>query len=317
MPRHSKPRAGSLAYWPRKRAKRIYPRVTAYPETEKAKVLGFAAYKAGMTHVILFDNRKDSLTSGQEISVPITVLDCPPLKILGIRAYRETTKGLKVSTEMWTKDLPKELKRKLKIIPKNEKLPEEASRIALIVSTQPLLSAMGKKTPEVFEIGVGGKDSKEKIDFAKNLLGKEISIKDVMKEGELVDTIAITKGKGMAGPVKRFGVKTQSRRTAQKDRHVGSIGSQTPGRVRWMVAMAGQLGFQKRTEINKRILKIGEKGEEVTPKGGFNRYGIIKGNYMLVEGSVPGPTKRLIMLRLPIRPGRVKLIVPEIREVVK
>lgn len=318
MPRYNKPRAGSLAYWPRKRAKRIYPDMVVYPEVEKAKVLGFAAYKAGMTHAILFDNRKDSLTFGQEISVPITVLDCPPLKVLGIRAYRETTKGLKVLTEAWTKDLSKDLKRKLKATSKKEELPEEKiSKLRLIVSTQPRLSAIGKKTPEVFEIGMGGKDTKEKLDFAKGLLGKEISIKDVVREGELIDVIAITKGKGTAGPVKRFGVKIQSRRTAQKDRHVGSIGSQTPGRIRWTVAMAGQLGFQKRTEINKRILKIGEKGEEVTPKSGFNRYGVIKGNYLLVEGSVPGPKKRLIMLRLPIRPGKVKLIVPEIREVIK
>jgi len=318
MPRHTKPRAGSLAFWPRKRAKRIYPRLTIYPEADKAKIVGFAAYKAGMTHAILLDNKKGSPTFGEEIAVPVTVLDCPPLKVLGLRTYEETTKGLKVLTELWTKDLPKDLKRKVRIVPKKEEIPEEKiSRARLIVSTQPRLAGVGKKRPEVFEIEIGGRDAKEKINFAKNLLGKEINVKDVVREGELMDIIAITKGKGTAGPVKRFGIKIQTRKAAQKRRHVGSIGPQSPGRVRRTTAMAGQLGLQRRTEINKRILKIGEKGEEITPKGGFKRYGIIKGNYLFVEGSVPGPKKRLIMLRPSIRPGKTKLILPEIKEVVK
>jgi large subunit ribosomal protein L3 len=324
MPEVRKPRAGSLAFWPRKRARRIYPALTTYPETEKVKILGFAGYKAGMLHAILIDNRKGSPTFGQEISVPVTVLDCPPLKVLGIRAYQQTTKGLKVFTEALTKELPKYLERKIKLknLKTEEKLKqiesnlEKISRLRLIVSTQPKLSGIGKKTPEVFEIEIGGKDSKEKFEFAKKFLGKEVSAKDFAREGELVDIIAVTKGKGTAGPVKRFGVKIQSRHAKQKRRHVGSLGQERPGKVRWTLPMAGQLGFQTRTELNKRILKIGEKGDEITPKGGFIRYGAIKSNYLLVEGSVPGPKKRLILLRPAIR-AKVKLLIPEIKEIVK
>jgi large subunit ribosomal protein L3 len=321
MVKEGKPRRGSLAFYPRKRARRIYPSIKTYPEVEKAKLLAFAGYKAGMAQAIIVDNRKDSPTFGQEISVPVTIIDCPPLKVVGIRAYEKTKKGLKVFTEAWTKNLPKDLERKTKVKQKEENLKkieenlEKISKLRLIVCTQPRLSGLKKKKPEVFEIEVGGKDLKEKFEFAKSLLGKEINIKDFAREGELVDVIAVTKGKGFAGPVERFGVKIQVRHAKKKLRHVGSLGSQVPRRVRWTVPQAGQLGFQIRTELNKRILKIGESGKEVTPKGGFTRYGIITSNYVVIEGSVPGPKKRLIMLRHAIRPGKVKFLPVEVKEV--
>jgi len=321
MVKKSKPRAGSLAFYPRKRAERIYPAISTYPKVEKAKLLVFAGYKASMLHAIILDNKKGSPTFGQEISVSVTVLDCPPLKVLAIRVYEKTTKGLKVLSETWAKELPKDLKRKVKIVPKEnlakiEKNFEKVSRLRLIVSTQPRLSGIGKKRPEIFEIEIGGKDVKEKLEFAKSLLGKEINARDVIREGELVDVISISKGKGTAGPVKRFGVKIQRRKAHGKERHVGSLGPEHPSHVRWTVAQAGQLGFQRRTEYNKRVLKIGE-GEEITPKGGFVRYGKVKSNYILVEGSIPGAKKRLVMLRQAIRPGKIKFLVPEVREIIK
>lgn len=321
MPEIKKPRRGSLGFYPRVRARRIYPSISRYPETEKPKVLAFAGYKAGMSHTILLDNRKGSPTFGQEISVPVTILDCPPLKAVGIRAYQSTIAGLKVLAETWSKELPKELARKVKVknvkeIGSIENSSQKISNLRLIVSTQPRHAGIGKKTPEVFEIEIGGKDIKEKLEFAKQFLGKEINASEVIKEGELVDVVAVSKGKGTAGPVKRFGVKIQVRHAKKKLRHVGSLGQERPGKVRPTVPMAGQLGMQRRTELNKRVLKIGE-GKELTPKSGFVRYGIIKGNYVLLEGSVPGPKKRLVLLRPAIRPSKLKLLVPEIREIVK
>ncbi|MEM5766508.1 MAG: 50S ribosomal protein L3 [Candidatus Aenigmatarchaeota archaeon] len=323
MPVIKRPRKGSQAFYPRKRAKRIYPAISTYPETEKPKLLDFAGYKVGMTNVVLLDNVKDSPTFGQEIVAPATVLECPPLKVVGIRAYRLTTKGLKVLAEAWSKDLPKGTERKTKIRPNEENLEkmekslDKISRLRLIVVTQPKSSGLGKKKPEIFEVEVGGREIKEKFDFARQILGKELKASDVFRQGEYVDVIAVTKGKGTAGPVERFGVFIQSRHAKEKRRHVGTLGQEQPGKVRHTVPMAGQLGFQTRTELNKRILKIGEKGEEVTPKGGFKNYGIVKSNYLLLEGSVPGPKKRLIRLRAAIRPPKVKFLVPEIKEILK
>ncbi|MEM7826093.1 MAG: 50S ribosomal protein L3, partial [Candidatus Aenigmatarchaeota archaeon] len=255
---------------------------------------------------------------------PATILDCPPLKVLGLRAYTLTPKGLKVFTEFWCENLPKEIERKTKAKPsKQEKISEieknleKISKLRLIVATQPRISGLRKKKPEIFEIEVGGKDIREKFEFAKQFLGKEIKASDVFRQGEFVDVIAVTKGKGTQGPVKRFGVVIQPRKAKEKRRHVGTLGQEQPGKVRPTVPMAGQMGFQTRTEFNKRILKIGEDGKEITPSSGFNRYGVIKSNYILIEGSVPGPKKRLVRLRTAIRPPKARFIVPEIKEVVK
>jgi len=323
MPKIKRPRRGTFAFYPKKRAKRIYPAVSTYPETEKPKILDFAGYKAGMTHAMLLDNIKGSPTFGQEIFTPVTILDCPPSKVVGLRAYKSTTKGLQVLAEVWAKELPKGIERKAKAKGSEEKIGEieknleKISRLRLIVATQPRASGLRKKTPEIFEFEVGGKDTKEKFEFAKQILGKEIKASDVFKQGEYIDVISVSKGKGTVGPVKRFGIFVQSRHAKEKRRHVGSLGQEEPGKVRHTVPMAGQLGFQTRTELNKRILSMGERGEEITPKSGFNRYGVVTGNYLLLEGSVPGPKKRLIRLRAAIRPPKVKMIVPEIREIVK
>lgn len=322
MPEVRRPRKGSKAFYPRKRARRIYPALTVYPQTEKVKVLGFAGYKVGMLHAIVQDTNKNSPTFGQEISIPVTILECPPLRVLGIRAYVSTTSGLKTLTEVWTKDLPKNLTRKMKIgkldetkIAELETNLQKISRIRLIVATQPELSGLRKRTPEIFELEVGGKDATEKMNFSRQFLGKEIKIDEVVRAGEFVDVIAVTKGKGTAGPVKRFGVKIQSRHAKQKRRHVGALGAQVPRRVKWTAPMAGQLGFQTRTELNKRVLKISD-AKEVLPAGGFVRYGITRSNVLLVEGSIPGPKKRLVLIRPAIR-SQQKIFVPEIRELVK
>lgn len=204
MPGIKKPRYGSLGYSPRIRAARIYPALTTYHAEDKPKVMGFAGYKAAMLHAIVVDSKKTSITSGQEISIPITVLECPPLKAIGIRAYQNTVAGLKVFTDALAKDLPKELERKIIIagfktdekLADMEKNLEKISKIRMIVCTQPRLSGIEKKTPEIFELEVGGKDIKDVFNFAKALIGKNITAKDVTNEGELVDVLAVTKGKG-------------------------------------------------------------------------------------------------------------------------
>jgi len=355
MPARRKPRAGSLQFYPRKRAKRIYPRMNTYPsidesKLDKPKLLAFAGYKAGMLQILRKDTTKGSPTFGDDIVVPATVLDCPPVVAVGVRAYTSSPSGLSIITEAWADKLPKgfELKRKSVKTTKTKKTTaktkkkekkegkekagasvqfakmkkesENISSLRLIVATQPKLVGFGKKTTDVFEIEIVGKSTEDKLKFAQEILGKGVKATDVLREGELVDTIAITKGKGTAGPVKRFGVTIQTRHAKGKRRHVGSLGQEQPGRVRWTVPMAGQLGFQQRTEHNKRVLKINDSpdaGKEITPDSGFKSYGAIKGPYIILEGSVPGPRRRLIFLRAAIRPGRGKFVLPEIKEIVK
>ncbi len=314
MSKMTKPRAGSLAFSPRVRARRIYPRITSWPESTETKPLAFAGYKAGMTHIIAVDKYKNSPTYEQKVSIPVTIVEVPPITVFGVRAYAKTPYGRKVLTEVWADNLDNNLKRRVKT-PKSKKsdfsvlenIIDQISEIRLLVHTNPPF----KKTPEVFEIKVGG-DPKSALEYAKEKLGKQITINDVFKEGDYVDAIAVTKGKGIQGPVYRWGIKIQYRKAHGFRRHVGALGPWHPTKTMWRIPQAGQTGFHVRTEINKRIIKIGNNGSDVNPIGGIPHYGLVKGSYILVKGSLPGPKKRLIIFRQALRPPKVQGVLPEL-----
>jgi large subunit ribosomal protein L3 len=166
------------------------------------------------------------------------------------------------------------------------------------------LASVPKKKPDLLEIKVGGGTIREQFEYVKKILGKIVSAEDTFKEGQYVDVVAITKGKGIQGPVKRWGVRTLQHKSRKTERGVGTLGPIGKKRVIYSVPRAGQMGYHQRTEYNKRIIKIGKDGKEVTPKGGFLHYGIVKGTYILLIGSIPGPAKRLIRLRYPARPPK-------------
>ncbi len=310
MPRRTAPRRGSLAFYPRKRAKRIVPRFRKWPQVDDTIPLGFYGYKAGMTHILYTDARKRTPTSGREVFSPVTVIETPPIFVYGIRFYGTDHLGRKKTlTEVWAEKLPKHLKRRITLPDKVEHSIENVSLdgvvdVRLLISTQPWLIKL-KKTPDVAEIAIGGKNVEEKFNFAKEKLGKEIRVSEVLKEGEWIDVKAVTKGKGFQGVVKRFGVFEFGHKKEKTKRAVGSIGPWHPPKVMWTIPRAGQMGFHTRTEYNKYIFIIGN-GEEkpITPKGGFLRYGEVKSDYVVVKGSVPGPAKRIIGMRKAIRPPR-------------
>ncbi|MDI6721107.1 MAG: 50S ribosomal protein L3 [Candidatus Aenigmarchaeota archaeon] len=304
MPHRNRPRRGTLQFWPRKRARRIYPRIRYWPESKEAKPLGFAGWKAGMTHVQAVDTNSKSPTYGKIVTRPVTVLDAPSLFVCGFRAYKKTGSGMKCVGEKWAPGIPKDLHIEKKTRPA-KKIPEikDYDDITLLAATQPEKSGMHKTKPEFFELGLGGDKisaSLQKIGYAESVLGKEISAKDVFKPGEFVDASAVTKGFGYTGPVKRFNIRIQTRKDKQMHRHVGSIGSTVPRKVDWRVPQAGQHGFHSRTEFNKRIMMIDDDPKKIIPSGGFVGYGILK-SFMLIEGSVPGPRKRLVRLRKAFR----------------
>jgi len=323
-----RPRRGSLAFSPRKRARSVVPRIKKWPKDSEVRMLGFAGYKAGMTHILMIDD-SPGLTKGKEIFVPVTIVEVPPLFVYGIRAYRQGYLGLETATEVWFYDLNDNVKRRIKTLPKNydeeafnEKLGQleemvengEIVDVRLLVHTQPWLIKL-KKKPEVMEYAIGG-ELRAKFDYAKEKIGKEIRASEVLHEGELLDVIAVTKGKGTQGPVKRWGIKVQFHKAqrAGKGRHVGNLGPWHPARVMWTVPQAGQMGFHHRTEFNKRLIAIGENGKlkldgneiEITPKGGFPHYGVVRSDFLMIEGSVPGSFKRIIRVRPAIRPPKKK-----------
>ncbi|MDI3497663.1 50S ribosomal protein L3 [Archaeoglobus sp.] len=313
--KYHRPRRGSLAFSPRKRAKSIVPRIRAWPECDRVRMQGFAGYKAGMTHVVMIDDRKNSPTYGEEVVVPVTVIETPPMKVAAVRVYKKTQYGMQIAAEVWSNNLDDFLDRRLNL-PKKEPDVEKlkaavengASEVRVVTYTQPyLITGVPKKVPDVMEHRIGG-NVEEALDYAISKLGKEISVSEVFDEGAIIDVIAVTKGKGFQGPVKRWGVITLDAKHARSSKHrrVGNLGPWNPHHVRWTVPQAGQMGFHQRTEYNKRLIKIGENGEEITPKGGFLHYGVIRTQYVLVTGSVPGPVKRLIRMRDAIRPPKAQ-----------
>jgi len=167
--------------------------------------------------------------------------------------------------------------------------------IRLIVQTQPSLTGIGKKRPEIFEISIGGNEIKAKADYAKNAVGKDIRISEVFSEGQLVDTHSITKGKGTQGPVKRFGVPLRQHKAEKTKRGPATLGPWHPHHGNYRVAHAGKMGYHQRMQLNKWIMKISDD-KKINPKGGWLSYGAVKSEYILVKGSVDGPRKRLIRM---------------------
>jgi len=309
------PKRGSLAYLPRGRASRPIGRIRFWPSVDGGPtLLGFAGYKAGMTHIFMVEDKVGSPNYGKEVAYPVTIIDAPPIIVCAVRAYTKSPYGLKTLTEAWAENLPDDIKRIPGLKPNSnleedlKEIEENLDKVAefrLITATQPKLAGVPKKKPDIMEIKVDGGTMRDQFEYVKGLLGKTVSASQVFKEGQYIDVVAITKGKGFQGPVKRWGVRILQHKARKTKRGVATLGPWHPSRVLYTVPRAGQMGYHQRTEYNKRILKIGKDGSEINPKGGFLRYGLVRGEYIVVQGSVPGPAKRLIRLRYPARPPKV------------
>jgi len=316
MAKGHRPRRGSLAFSPRKRAQSPIPRYRSWPVSDAGiKIQDFAGYKVGMTHVVIIDDTKNSLTEGLEITVPVTVIETPAIRVAAIRAYGKDTVGERALAEAWTKELDTSLAQTIKVpvkhdtnaaLGKIEQLMNEGkvSDIRVVTYTLPKsITGVPKKNADIMETGISGANSKDKYEYAKSILGKEVRISDVFKGGSLVDVAAITIGKGTQGPVKRWGIMLMKGKHSRQGslRQIGTLGPFRPAHVNWRVPQMGQTGFHQRTECNKRIFKIGTNPEEINPVGGFTNFGLVRNDYVLIKGSVPGPSKRLIRLREPTR----------------
>jgi len=309
------PRHGSLAYLPRKRAERTQARTRFWPEvdTETPRLLGFTGYKAGMTHVFTIEDRKRSPDFGKEVVRAATILETPPILICATRVYCKTTNGLQALAEAWMKDPPDDLERVF-TLPDNfnaeealKKLEEDLPKVVkvrVVAITQPKQSSVPKKKPDIAEIEISGGTIQQRFEFAKNLLGKTVTPAEIFKEGQYIDIASISTGKGFQGPVKRWGVTILQAKGRKTKRGIATLGPWNPHHVMYSIARAGQMGYHQRTEYNKRILKIGKDGKEITPKGGFLRYGEVHGPYVLLAGSIAGTEKRAIRMRYPARPPR-------------
>lgn len=313
--KYSRPRHGSLAFLPRGRARSLLPRVKHWPDGREG-ALGFVAYKVGMTTVHYVDNTPGSPTQGSEITKACTVLAAPPLKVVGVALYGESDGKLVDLGKVWASNAPDDIKRRnptFKPVPtvdNIEKIKDKVSEVRLVVATQPKLVGAGK-TPNLLEIKMGGPVNAA-LERAQQLLGYEMRVSEIFREGEFVDVIGVTKGKGFQGVVKRYGVSILQRKSRKTRRGVAAIGPWNPHYVMYTVPRSGQMGYHRRTEFNKRILKISSDPSSINPASGWHKFGLIKTDYVVIEGSVAGTPMRPLILRTPARPPK-HLEPPEIR----
>ena len=104
------PRQGHLGYMPKRRTKHTKGTIKSYPKDDKSKpvhLTAFMGYKAGMTHVArYFEKREGKKTIKKDVVEPVTVVECPPVKIVGVKGYIETPRGLSALTTVWAQTIP-------------------------------------------------------------------------------------------------------------------------------------------------------------------------------------------------------------------
>ncbi|KAG8903135.1 60S ribosomal protein L3 [Tulasnella sp. 403] len=335
--KYEAPRHGSLGFLPRKRATRHRGRIKAFPKDDPSKPVHLTAhmgFKAGMTHIVRDLDRPGSKMHKREIVESVTVVETPPMMVVGVVGYCETAHGLRTLTTVWADHLSDELKRRFyknwycskkkaftKYAKKHaedakstefelERIRKHCTVVRVLAHTQVHLTTVKQRKAQLGEIQLNGGTIAEKVDFAHKLFEKPVAFKDVFEQDEVVDIISVTKGHGFEGVTHRWGTKKLPRKTHKGLRKVACIGAWHPSKVMYSVARAGQNGFHHRTERNKKIYRLGagdDKGnattesditdKTITPMGGFPHYGTVKNDWVMLKGTIAGPRKRIITIR--------------------
>jgi large subunit ribosomal protein L3 len=301
-------RRGSLEFRPHRRAQNILPRMRTWPRLAMPAFSSLLAFKAGMTHVSIIDD-SESPSKGQEITRAATILAFPRTLIYGIKLYKKNYIYNQSSIVVYDKSLAHKAgikNAKNTSLEEVKKKIDEFTDVTALALADPSNLKIGIKRQIRFEIPIGGETPEQKLVFLENWFGKEIKPSDVLSTGEFLDVSGISKSKGWQGVVKRFGVAKQFHKATGKIRHVGTLGAWHPPKVLFTVSQAGQMGFNYRTELNKKILKMGseQEADSINARGGFLNFGNIRGDFILIDGSIPGPAKRLVRVRKAVRAKR-------------
>merc|ERR1712224_899265 len=341
----SAPRHGSMGFYPKKRAKRHRGKVKAFPKDDAKKpvhLTSFLGFKAGMTHIVREVDRPGSKGGAREIVEAVTVIETPPLVCVGMVGYIETPRGLRALKTIWAEHINVECKRRFyknwskskkkaftkaclkwkdevgkKEIEKDlNQIKKYCQVVRVICHTQQQLLRRRQKKAHIMEIQLNGGTIADKVNFAREHFEKKVPIKSVFGKDEMIDVIGVTKGKGFKGVTSRWHTKKLPRKTHRGLRKVACIGVWHPSRLSFTVARAGQNGYHHRTELNKKIYRIGKAGDKssattptdltvksITPLGGFPHYGVVTNDWLLIKGGVVGTKRRVLTLRKSMRPN--------------
>jgi len=338
------PRHGSLGFLPRKRTKHHFGKIKSFPKDDPSQachLTAFMGYKAGMTHIVRNLQNPDSKLHNKDIVEAVTIIECPPLIAVGFVGYVETPRGLRALTTVWAAHLTDEVRRRfyknwykskqkaftkysanVKADPnviqtQMERAKKYCQVIRLIAHTQISKVRIGQKKAHIKEIQINGGSVADKVDYCYNLFENPIKVSDVFAMNEMIDIIGVTKGRGVDGVVTRWGVTRLPRKTHRGLRKVACIGAWHPARVQFQVPRAGQNGYHHRTEINKKIYRVGDAlckdkfnacteadltEKNITPVGGFPHYGVVNEDWIMVKGGCVGTKRRPLTLRKSLLP---------------
>jgi len=353
------PRHGSMGFYPKKRCMRFRPKVKAFPKDDPSKpvhLTAFLSYKAGMTHIVRVADRPGSKINKKEVVEGVTILDAPPMVVIGLVGYAKTPHGLRPFKTVFAEHIGDEARRRFyrnwnaskkkafknyakkwaddsakKLIKRDiANIKEVCSVVNVIAHTQTkLLTHIKCKKAHVMEIRVNGGTIPEKVDWCLDHFEKQVPVGEVFSKDEMIDVVGVTRGHGYKGVTSRWHTKKLPRKTHKGLRKVACIGAWHPSRVQYTVARAGQKGFHHRTEMNKKIYRVGAgihtidgkviknnastdhdlTNKSINPMGGFVRYGLVRNDFIMIKGGCVGPKKRPIALRksLHVQTKRVAL----------
>jgi len=195
-----------------------------------------------------------------------------------------------------------------------ERIKKYCTVVRVLAHSQLSKTGLQQKKAHLIEIQVNGGSVAEKVDWCKDNFEKPLSVGSVFEKDECIDICGVSKGHGVEGVIKRWGVTKLPRKTHRGLRKVACIGAWHPSEVMFSVARAGQRGLHRRTMQNLKIYRIANGADEdsgstpfditkksITPIGGFPHYGIVKNDFVMLKGSVVGPKKRNVILRKALR----------------
>ncbi|XP_050823239.1 60S ribosomal protein L3-like isoform X3 [Gopherus flavomarginatus] len=296
-----------------------------------------------MTHILREVHRPGMKLSKREEVEAVTIVETPPLVVVGLVGYIDTPRGLRNFRTIFAEHLSDECRRRFyKNWHKSKKkaftkyckkwqdkdgkkqlekdfaaMKKYCKVIRVIVHTQMKLLPLRQKKAHVMEIQLNGGTVADKVDWAHEKLEKQVSVHAVFSQNEMIDVIGVTKGRGMKGVTSRWHAKKLPRKTHKGLRKVACIGAWHPARVGYSIARAGQKGYHHRTELNKKIYRIGRgihvqdgkivknnaatnydvTEKTITPLGGFPHYGAVNNDFVMLKGCVMGTKKRVLTLR--------------------
>jgi large subunit ribosomal protein L3e len=326
---------------PRKRCKHHRGRVRSFPPDDQSKpcrLTAFVGYKAGSTHIVREVEKPGSKIHKKEVVETVTIIETPPMYVVGVVGYVQTPKGLRALTTVWATHLSDEAKRRFyknwyrskkkaftrysKKMSENKalldrelaRIKKHCSVVRVLAHTQIKKIGLRQKKAHIMEIQVNGGTVDQKVDFAYGLFEKQVPVDSVFEVDEMIDCLGVTRGRGFEGVTKRWGTRRLPRKTHKGRRKVACIGAWHPARVSFSVARAGQDGYGHRTETNKKVYRIGKVGantggtefdlttKSINPMGGFPRYGNVNEDFIMIKGCCVGPKKRVITLRKSLLP---------------